>query len=60
MGPPFPTAGILVILPELCAKLNASFQYLPEIKFAFKKYMLFKALDHIPAVTLFPPLIGHA
>ena len=36
MGPPFPTAGILVILPELCAKLNASFQYLPEIKFAFK------------------------
>ena len=38
MGPPFPTAGILVILPELCAKLNASFQYLPEIKFAFKKY----------------------
>jgi hypothetical protein len=37
MGPPFPTAGILVILPELCAKLNASFQYLPEIKFAFKK-----------------------
>ena len=35
--PPFSMADITFILPELCAKLNATFHLLPELNFAFYK-----------------------